>query len=186
MWWVICCKVWDMFNRTETENGLWKIIHNVLKIENISHIVNLIDYIVYRSLTCRLWSLMLQFLHDTIKLYNVRERRVHFIWGKSYKFCTERLLYFVNVLRLSCTTRCLGALRRLVVTTLYVLYSLVNLLILLCVVSLQVEYNPASNLYKHNHNNKKTIISVFSKSGNSVPFTPFQPTWSNLFTYLKR
>ena len=30
----------------------------------------------------------------------------------------------MNVLRLSCTTRCLGAIRRLEVTTLYVLYSL--------------------------------------------------------------
>ena len=34
-------------------------------------------------------------------------------------------MYFVNVLRLSCTTRrCLGALRHLLMTTLYVLYSL--------------------------------------------------------------
>ena len=45
-------------------------------------------------------------------------------WGKPYRCCTERSLYIVNVLRLSCTTRCLGALRRLLATTLYVLYSL--------------------------------------------------------------
>ena len=45
-------------------------------------------------------------------------------WGKPYMFCTERSVYFVNVLRLLCTSRCLGALRRLVVTTLYILYSL--------------------------------------------------------------
>ena len=46
-------------------------------------------------------------------------------WGKPcYRFCTERSLNFVNVLRLPCTTRCLGVIRRLVVTTLFVLYSL--------------------------------------------------------------
>ena len=44
--------------------------------------------------------------------------------GKPYMFYIERSLFFVNFLRLSCTTRCLGALRRLIVTTLYVLYSL--------------------------------------------------------------
>ena len=33
---------------------------------------------MYRSLTIyRLWSPMLQFVYDNIKLYNVRERRVH-------------------------------------------------------------------------------------------------------------
>ena len=42
--------------------------------------------------------------------------------GNPYRFCTERSLFIVNVLRLSCTTRCLGVLWRLVVTTLYVLY----------------------------------------------------------------
>ena len=37
-----------------------------------------IDYIVYRSLTTyRLWSPMLRFVFDNIKLYNVRERRVN-------------------------------------------------------------------------------------------------------------
>ena len=38
-------------------------------------------------------------------------------WGKPW---TERYLYFVNVLRLSCTIRSIGALRRLVLTTLSV------------------------------------------------------------------
>ncbi|XP_023335911.1 uncharacterized protein LOC111707136 [Eurytemora carolleeae] len=28
-------------------------------------------------------------------------------------------------------------------------------------------------------------LTVFSKSGNSFPFSPFQPTWSNLFGYLQ-
>ena len=37
-----------------------------------------IDYIVSRSLTTnRLWSSMLRLVIDNIKLYNVRERRVH-------------------------------------------------------------------------------------------------------------
>ena len=37
-----------------------------------------IEYIEYRSLTTyRLWSPMLLFVYDNIKVYNVRERRVH-------------------------------------------------------------------------------------------------------------
>ena len=64
---------------------------------------------------------MLQFVYGNIKLYNVQERTVH--WVVPYRFCTTHSLYFVNVLRLWCTTRCLGGLRQLVVTTLYVLYN---------------------------------------------------------------
>ena len=78
-------------------------------------------YIVYISLATRLWSPMLRFVYDNTKLNNVQERRVHLInWSKPYKFCTEHSLYFVNVLRLSCTlynhlSRCHKT--RLVVTT---------------------------------------------------------------------
>ena len=94
-------------------------------------IVLAINYILYRFLTTyRLWSPMLRFVHDNIKLYNVRERRVHLSEPSPIcsRFCTKRSLYFVNVLRLSCTTRCLGVLSRGVVTTLYhvcTVYSLV-------------------------------------------------------------
>ena len=86
---------------------------------------------MHRSLTTyRLRSPLLLFVYDNIKFYNVRGRRVNLTEASPCRFCTERSLYFVNVLRLnvlrlSCTTSCLRALRRLVVTTLYGLYSLV-------------------------------------------------------------
>ena len=81
-----------------------------------SLIVLNIDFIVYISLiTYRLWSHMLRFVHHKIKLYNVLECRLHLSEASPIGcvHCTERALYFVNVLRLSWTTRCLDALRRL-------------------------------------------------------------------------
>ena len=66
----------------------------------------------YRSLTTyRLWSLMLRFVYDKIKLYNVRERRVHLTEASPIGFVQNvHCMSCVNVLWLSCTTRCLGAL----------------------------------------------------------------------------
>ena len=56
---------------------------------------------VYRSLTTyRLWTFILRCVFDNFKLYNVQERRVHLTEAR---FRTERSLYFVNVLRLTCT-----------------------------------------------------------------------------------
>ena len=100
------------------------LMHKLCSIQ-LPHYLS-IDYLAYRSLTnYRLWTPMLRFVLEIIKLYNVRERRVCIQnWGKPSGFCNERSLYFVNILRLSCTTRSLGALRWLVVTTLYVLSAL--------------------------------------------------------------
>ena len=42
--------------------------------------------------------LYIQFVYDTIELYNIRDRKVHLTEAR---FCTESLLYFMNVLSLS-------------------------------------------------------------------------------------
>ena len=88
----------------------------LVRFECVMHI----DYIVTRSLTTyRLWSHMLQFVFDKIKLYNVRAEQSTLNWAKFYRLFTERSPYFVNVVSR-------WFIRRLVVTTLYVLYSLVG------------------------------------------------------------
>ena len=65
---------------------------------------------------------MLRFVHDNIKLYMVQERRVHL--AKVSPIGCVQNVHCERFELLSCTTRCLRALRRLVVTTLYILYSL--------------------------------------------------------------
>ena len=81
----------------------------------------IIDYIVYRSLTTYLlWSPLLRFVYNNT---NVRERRVHL--AKASPICMFYSMSFVTFWGYHVQpTRCLGALRRLVVTTLYILYSL--------------------------------------------------------------
>ena len=96
---------------------------NTLPLRNKSLLLmgEVMDYIEYISLTTyRLWFVTIYiWYHQTLQCPKAQST---LNWGKLYRFCKERSLYFVNVLRLS--TRCLGALRRIVVITLNVLYSL--------------------------------------------------------------
>ena len=93
------------------------------------HFVKHIYYILYRSLTSyRLRSPTLRFVNDYIKLYNVWERRVHLTEASAIGFVQNLhciLWTFWGYRVQPGVSR--GALRQLVLTTLYVLYSLVIL-----------------------------------------------------------
>ena len=67
---------------------------------------------------------MLRFVYDSIKLYNVRERNVHLTEASSIGFVQNVSVFCerFEVIMYN-TIRCLGALRRLVVTTLYAMIS---------------------------------------------------------------
>ena len=72
---------------------------------------------------------MLRFVYDNIKLYNVRERRVQLteaipkVLYRPFNVFCERFEVIMD------NHGCLDALRRLVVTTLYVLNSLIVIIV---------------------------------------------------------
>ena len=116
-----------MQNRTKWLLSINMSLNHRLYIIQIAHYLS-IDYIVYRSLTT--YPQVIYYTDPSLTIvFNLQILRCPraqstLNWSKPNRFYTERSLYFVKVLRLSCTIRCLGAFRRLVGTHLYVLFSL--------------------------------------------------------------
>ena len=122
------------------------------------------DFIVYRSLTTyRLWSYLLRFVYDNIQVYNVRECSVHLTEASPIDFVKN-----VHCIKWKFWGYHVGALRRLVVTTLYVLYSLFSRIT-------QSYTRPASTLHCLPWNSQKNYLHI-GKIRERICFINFEMT----------